>query len=281
MNETNPSLTRFKTIKPLYRFSERAENYAKYRPSYPAAAIDTILVELCGPSSPLRAADIGAGTGIASRQLAERGVYVLGIEPDPAMRQAAAPHPLVELREGTAEATNLPDASVDLVTCFQSFHWFDPMQSIKEFHRILKPSGRLVLVWNHLDRADEFTASCIRLVNQVLFPNPLTRFVRIVLNLEASNFIKHWYWLRWRFLHYLPNFVNLRCHRFTFKHEFDLSGLIGLVMSQSIVPVSGSAPQQLASDLKQLYKRSCNLGGFVNLTYCTTIYLAEPLSNNK
>jgi len=128
-------------------------------------------------------------------------------------------------------SNQLPDASVDLVTCFQSFHWFDPRQSLQVFHRILKPSGRLVLVWNHLDRSDEF-ASCIRLVGQVLFPNPLTRFMAPVLNLEPSA-IKHGDWLRWRFLHYLPNFVSLRRHRFTFKHQLELSGLIGL-MSQSI-----------------------------------------------
>jgi SAM-dependent methyltransferase len=281
MNELNPSATPPTQSNPRHRFCERALDYAKYRPDYPPAAIDAILEGLCSSSSPLIAADIGAGTGIGSRQLAERSVHVLAIEPDPAMRQAATSHPLVEFREGTAEATNLPDASVDLVTCFQSFHWFHPRQSLQVFHRILKPSGRLVLVWNHPDRSDEFTASCIRLVGQVLFPNPLTRFMAPVLNLGPSGFIKHGDWLRWRFLHYLPNFVSLRRHRFTFKHQLELSGLIGLAMSQSITPLSGSAPQQLASNLKQLYERSCPLGGFVDLAYRTSMYLAEPMTKDK
>lgn len=283
MTQTNPSATPLNAINPLRRFSERAEDYAKYRPSYPAAAIDAMLQELGDARSPLFAADIGAGTGIASRQLALRGVRVLAIEPDPAMRQAAVLHPLVEFREGTAEATNLADACVDLVTCFQCFHWFDPMQSINEFRRILKPSGRLVLVWNRLDASDEFTASYMRLVGRASFPNPLTRFWAKVLNIapSPSNIIKYRYWLPWRLLNYLPNFVNLRRHRFAFKHELELSGLIGLAMSLSVVPNSGPKQQQLTAQLKQLYERSRTPSGVVSLSYRTTMYLAEPLDNNK
>jgi ubiquinone/menaquinone biosynthesis C-methylase UbiE len=103
----------------LERFSDRATDYAKYRPSYPATAIDRILE---GLNNPLVAADIGAGTGISSRLLAERGVRVLEIEPNADMRQAAAPHPLVKFYDSTAEKTGIADASIDLVTCFQSFH---------------------------------------------------------------------------------------------------------------------------------------------------------------
>jgi len=96
------------------------------------------------------------------------------------MRQAAS-HPLVEFRGGLQK--QLPDASVDLV--FQSFHWFDPRQSLQVFHRILKPSGRLVLVWNHLDRSDEF-GILHSLSRSSIVPNPLTRFMAPVLNLEPS-----------------------------------------------------------------------------------------------
>ncbi len=156
MNENNLEETPLHTMNPLSRFSDRAADYAKYRPSYPDQAIATILEGLGNPSQ-LVAADIGAGTGISSRLLAERGVRVLAIEPNPSMREAASPHALVEFRNGTAEATNLPDSSVDLVTCFQAFHWFDPAPTLWEFHRILKPSGRLALVWNDRSQEDEFT----------------------------------------------------------------------------------------------------------------------------
>lgn len=86
-------------MNPLSRFSDRAADYAKHRPSYPTPAIDAIL-EGFGEPPQLVAADIGAGTGISSRLLAERGVRVIAIEPNAAMREAASPHPLVEFREG-------------------------------------------------------------------------------------------------------------------------------------------------------------------------------------
>ena len=142
------------TLNPLSRFSDRVEDYIKYRPNYPKPAIDAILKDLASPSQ-LIAADIGAGTGISTRQLAERGVKVIAVEPNTAMRNAAidgTPKHNIEWRDGTAEETNLLDASVDLVTCFQAFHWFDPEPTLLEFRRILKESGRLAVVWNNRDR---------------------------------------------------------------------------------------------------------------------------------
>jgi 2-polyprenyl-3-methyl-5-hydroxy-6-metoxy-1,4-benzoquinol methylase len=100
MDETTPLYT----LNPRDRFSDCAEAYAKYRPSYPKEAIDCILARL---NSPLVAADIGAGTGISSRFLAQRGVKVNAIEPNESMRQAALPHHLVEFQDGSAEHTNL------------------------------------------------------------------------------------------------------------------------------------------------------------------------------
>ncbi|EGJ28726.1 methylase involved in ubiquinone/menaquinone biosynthesis [Moorena producens 3L] len=64
---------------------------------------------------------------------------------------------MVEIRDGTAQQTNLPDASIDLVACFQSFHWFDPEPTLLEFRRILKPTGQLAVVWNDRNRQDDFT----------------------------------------------------------------------------------------------------------------------------
>ena len=98
-------------------FSDRAQEYAQYRSSYPQEAIAAIVEGLVS-SSQLVAADIGAGTGIASRLLGNCGVKVIAIEPNSAMRQEAEYHPQVEFKAGTAENTNLPDNSVDLVTSF-------------------------------------------------------------------------------------------------------------------------------------------------------------------
>ncbi|WP_295618085.1 hypothetical protein [Chamaesiphon sp. GL140_3_metabinner_50] len=97
MSETNINPIALYTLNPLNRFSDRAADYVKYRPSYPAAVIDTILDGL--DAAMLVAADIGAGTGISARLLAERGVRVFAIEPNAAMSAAATPHPLVEFRD--------------------------------------------------------------------------------------------------------------------------------------------------------------------------------------
>ncbi len=260
MSETNAELP-LHVMNPLDRFSDRAQDYAKYRPSYPKEAIATLLEELGNPSQ-LLAADIGAGTGISSRLLAERGVHIFAIEPNEAMREAASPHPLVEFRDGTAEATNLPDASVDLVTCFQAFHWFNPEPTLAEFHRILKPSGRLAVVWNDRDKEDEFTQSYTRLVQIASNNHPAeSRLVSADPLLESSLF------------------PNVHRHTFTYRQELDLEGLIGRAMSVSYVPPEGDALQQLISGLEELYNRDRNENGFVYMMYRTSVYLATPQPN--
>ena len=110
-------------LDPTGRFADRASDYVKYRPSYPASAIDAVLGG-CGEPSSLHAADIGAGTGISARLLGDRGVRMVAVEPNAAMRNSAEPHPGVVFHDGTAEVTNLNDAAVDLVLCAQAFHWF-------------------------------------------------------------------------------------------------------------------------------------------------------------
>src|SRR5262245_7940094 len=100
----DPFEDRLAGMDPIGRFTDRVADYVKHRPSYPAAAIDAMLRGLGDPTR-LTAADLGAGTGIASRLLANRGLRVIAIEPNPAMRAAASPHPRVEWREGTGEST--------------------------------------------------------------------------------------------------------------------------------------------------------------------------------
>src|SRR5690348_12215174 len=112
------------------RFTDRAADYVKYRPSYPPAAIDAILEGL-GPADTLTAADIGAGTGISSRLLGERGVNVIAVEPGAGMRSAAAPHANVHWVAGRADATGLGTASIDVVVCAQSFHWFQTPAAVE------------------------------------------------------------------------------------------------------------------------------------------------------
>ncbi|WP_338462640.1 class I SAM-dependent methyltransferase [Synechococcus elongatus IITB7] len=117
-----------------------------------------------GYLSQIVAADVGAGTGIGARLFADRGIQVLAIEPNEDMRTAATSHENVEFLVGTAEQIPLDSASVDLVTSFQAFHWFDFDKSLKEFHRILKPSGYLALTWSCWDQDDLVSKEYIRLV---------------------------------------------------------------------------------------------------------------------
>ncbi len=262
VNETNTEATLLHAMNPLSRFSDRAGDYAKYRPSYPDEAIATLLEGLGNPSQ-LVVADIGAGTGISSRLLAQRGVRVIAIEPNAAMREAAAPHALVEFRDGSAETTNLPDASVDVVTCFQAFHWFDPEPTLREFHRILRPTGRLAVVWNDRHRNDEFTQNYTRLVQIASNHHPAESRMTSVDPLVAN-----------------PLFPNLRCHTFIYQQQLDLEGLIGRAMSVSYVPQQGEAHEQLISGLTELYERDRDENGFVYMSYCTSVYLANPQSLN-
>jgi SAM-dependent methyltransferase len=260
MSETNFNPTALHTLNPLDRFSDRAADYVKYRPSYPVAAIEMILDGL--GTAPL-AADIGAGTGISSRLLADRGVQVLAIEPNSAMRGAAAPHPLVEFRDGTAESTILEDDSVDLVTCFQAFHWFDPELTLREFQRILKPSARLALVWNNRDKADAFTNE----YSELTIAASTDRAIHDRQDCAHSLFVS-------------PYFTNVREYTFANRQELDLAGLMGRVRSNSYTPSSGLILQQLMSDLQKLHDRFVDDRGLVYLSYSTSVHLAEPTATS-
>ncbi len=275
VNKTNDESTPLYAMNSLNRFSDRATDYAKYRPSYPEEAIATILEGLGNPSQ-LVAADIGAGTGISSRLLAQRGVRVIAIEPNSAMREAASPHPLVEFRNGTAEATNLPDTSVDLVSCFQSFHWFNPELTLLEFHRILKPTGRLALVWNNRDRdlakRDEIQGTG-KADREDEFTQSYTRLLELASNNHPAE-LRH----SEDFLLATPLFPEVNCYTFTYRQELDLDGLIGRAQSSSYIPRKGQVHQQLISGLKELYNRTCDENGFVYLPYRTKVYLTNPKS---
>ncbi len=144
------------------RFSGLADIYAKSRPTYPDDAIQYIL-DTCQLRTGSEMADVGCGTGISSQLFAQRGLQVTGVEPNHDMRQKAAelidlvsPGKL-RLVDGTAENTTLKDSSVDAVLCAQAFHWFAADLALKEFHRILKPEGWTVLIWNERDESDHFT----------------------------------------------------------------------------------------------------------------------------
>jgi SAM-dependent methyltransferase len=137
--------------KPTERFSDRVENYVKYRPGYPKEVLQVFRDEMnLQPSSVV--ADIGSGTGISAKLFLENGNRVFGVEPNEAMREASEEF-LREFRnfeaiDGTAEDTTLETNSIDLVIAAQAFHWFDHIQTRAEFRRILRENGFVALIWN-------------------------------------------------------------------------------------------------------------------------------------
>jgi SAM-dependent methyltransferase len=239
------------------RFSDRTADYVKYRPTYPAAAIDAILDGL-GPPERLLAADIGAGTGIAARLLGDRGVRVLAVEPGESMRSAAAPHDNVRWIAGRAEATGLASGLVDLVLSAQSFHWFRAPDALAEFARVLTRSGRLAIMWNRRSDTDALTAGYRQAILDVGGETTAERMPFDPGVVAASG----WFTApeRWSF----PN-----------RQRLDLAGLIGRARSASYVPKTGSGADRLLALLRALHERHAAADGTVALIYETDVYLSS------
>ncbi len=135
-------------------FTDKAEHYAAARPGYAPALYDA-LYDRCGFSGSSVIADVGTGTGLFARGILERGSRVIGVEPNAAMRDRAEAlceeYPNFTLCPGDAAATGLDAGSADFVTAAQAFHWFDPAAFAAECRRILRPEGKVLLVWNLRD----------------------------------------------------------------------------------------------------------------------------------
>jgi len=133
------------------RFSSRVDNYVRYRPGYPREVLN-LLKKDCDLATESVIADIASGTGIFTRVLLENGNRVFGVEPNAEMRRAGEEflrsYPRFTSVAGTAEATTLPDHSLEIVTAAQAAHWFDREKARGEFIRVLKPGGWCVLLWN-------------------------------------------------------------------------------------------------------------------------------------
>ena len=243
-------------LSPTSRFADRASDYARFRPSYPAEAIDAALAGM-PIASGLVAADIGAGTGISSRLFAERGVRVLAVEPNAAMRESAEPHEGVTFVDGTAEATGLESASVDLVICAQAFHWFRPVEALAEFRRIVKPGGRLVFLVNERDHEDP----AMRAYNAAIkaaAERELSEGMRGAVDeaLEAAG-------------------LAVSPASFPSAQALSREGLVGRARSASYVPKEGPRYERLLRDLDALWTAHHDEHGMVSLAYRTFVWVVE------
>jgi ubiquinone/menaquinone biosynthesis C-methylase UbiE len=145
-------------------FSRSAAAYSRGRPDYPAQLLDWLRQAL--ELRPGRhAIDVGAGTGKFTRLLLQTGAHVVAVEPIAQMRaQLQQQLPGVAVLAASAQALPLADASVDALVCAQAFHWFASGQVLQEFGRVLRPGGKLGLVWNVRDESCEWVAAITRVV---------------------------------------------------------------------------------------------------------------------
>lgn len=238
----------------MERFTTRAEIYDAGRPTYPPAAIEALLAGLGDPAT-LVVADLGAGTGISTRALAERGARVLALEPNAAMRAKAQPHPLVRWIDGTAEATTLADGEVDVAAAFQAWHWFDHDAALRELGRIVRRRGRIGVLYYERDERDPFT---------VAFGEIFRRYAtEPIEGLRAAALAR---------FAALPGAV--RCD-FGNAQQVDREGLGARLRSSSYLPHDGVAAEHMHAEADALFARFSS-DGAVSIALITTLVVAPP-----
>jgi len=253
-------------LQPLTRFTDRVEDYVRYRPDYPAAVFESLAQRAgLGPRSIV--ADVGSGTGIFTRQLLDRGATVFAVEPNAAMRHAAEAQlgtvPRYISIEGTSTATGLPDSTISLITSAQAFHWFDPLPARREFWRISRPTAQWALVWNTTRSSrdafhQEYERVKLTYGTDVLAVSHQAREPRKQFDVF---------------------FGAGRWERLTFPHSqwLDRDGLKGRMLSSSYAPKAGNPNYEpMIAALDQLFDRS-QQDGRVKMEYETELFLGRPL----
>jgi SAM-dependent methyltransferase len=211
---------------PTARFSDRVDDYVRYRPGYPPQVLELLRAE-CGLTPEHIVADIASGPGAFTRLLLENGNPVTAVEPNAAMREAGEQllraFPQLTSIAGTAEETTLATASVDFVTAAQAAHWFDRKRARAEFARILRPRGWCVLIWN--ERRTESTAFLRDYEELLLTYGTDYKEVRH----ERTTAIIHEF--------FAPS--TYREKTFDLRQAFDFEGLAGRLLSSSYAPLAG------------------------------------------
>lgn len=245
------------------RFSSRVADYIRYRPSYPPAVIDALRHD-CGLAPESVVADIGSGTGILTKLLLDNGNLVYGVEPNAEMREAGqvflANYPKFRSVDGSAEATALAAASVDLLVAGQAFHWFDRAAARREFARILKPGAFVALIWNER----EVIATPFMSEYEQLLQRHGTDYSAVHHKYSEQSGIDEFF---------APSEVAIR--EFENRQQVDFDGLKGRLMSASYAPPVGDPRHEpMIRDLRALFARH-ERDGRVSILYRTRIYFAR------
>ena len=242
------------------RFSTRVADYVKYRPGYPSNVL-RLLEDECGLDPASVVADVGSGTGILSELFLKHGNRVYGVEPNREMREAGerllAAYPDFVSIDGRAEETTLDDESVDFVTAGQAFHWFDPPRACREFKRILRPGGWVILVWN--DR---------RTAGTPLFED----YERLLLEYGTDYKEVSVKYAEESMLAALYGPSEIRTKSFDNEQVFDFDGLRGRLTSSSYSPRPGHPNfDPMMRELESLFRRH-ERDGRVVVAYDTKVF---------
>ena len=248
---------------PTERFSSRVENYVKYRPHYPKEIV-AALADKTGLLPRHVIADIGSGTGFSAQPFLENGNFVYGLEPNQAMREAGE-HFLSTYKnfrsiDATAEATRLPDSSVDYIVAGQAFHWFKLDEAYAEFKRILKPGGWVVIVWN--DRQTDTSPFLIE-------------YEKLLLEFGTDyNEINHRNIDSKKVQEFYRGEEVIEMH-FGNTQVMDYAGLEGRLLSSSYVPNVGDANYQPMLDaLRVIFDRHA-VDAMIEMRYTTLMYAGQ------
>jgi SAM-dependent methyltransferase len=245
------------------RFSNRAEDYARYRPGYPREIVE-LMSTWCDFSTEHVIADIGSGTGLLSQIFLENGNRVFGVEPNAEMRAAGEEclkrYPRFLSVAGSAEATTLTDISVDFITAAQAFHWFGLEPTRKEFQRILNPSGHVVIVWN--ERLLDETAFLREY--EALLQRFGTDYARVKESYPRAEQMLEFFGKNEFTLHTLPN-----------GQELDFDGLCGRLRSSSYAPTPDHSQfTPMMEQLRRIFDAH-QVEGKVRMEYSTRIYTGK------
>jgi SAM-dependent methyltransferase len=248
---------------PKSAFSEKVADYVASRPDYPAELF-TVLKEVSPPAAEMVVADVGAGTGLLTRDLLKNGYRVVAVEPNLPMRQAAdlllGNLPGYRSVDGSAESMPLAAESVQMITAAQAFHWFDVDRARTEFLRVLTPLGQVALIWNDWVPTDPL---------RIAFDELSREFG----GAKRAAMLAHEERL------YVPQFFGATQPKlFTWPHAhfLDQDGLQSLVFSRSYIP-GRSTPEgkRVADRVCDLFRRFA-ADGKVEVRYHTVAIIGRP-----
>ena len=244
------------------RFSDRVEDYVRYRPGYPAEVLDLLRRE-CGLRPEHAVADIASGTGAFTRLLLENGNQVFAVEPNPEMRDAGSrllqSYSRMTSVPGTAEGTTLPSASVEFVTAAQAAHWFHRERARKEFVRILKPGGWCVLIWN--ERRTDAT--------------PFLRDYEQLLLAYGTDYKEVRHERTTATIHEFFAPAPYQECAFDLRQQFDYEGAAGRLLSSSYAPLADHPNHRpMMNELQRIVAAHAQ-DGVVEFEYNTRVYFGK------